>query len=205
MLFPKNIFITGTDTGVGKTIVSSVLLAGLGYTYWKPVQSGSLATTDTDIVKNLTGLPDERFLAEGYRLHTPASPHVSAAQDGLEIDMANLRIPICTGNLLVEGAGGLLVPLNAKFLMIDLIKMLGMPVLLVARSGLGTINHTLLSLEALRDRGIDVFGVVVNGERQRHNCRAIEYYGKVSVLAELEPLQDLTPRGILTAFQTNFS
>ncbi|NOX25627.1 MAG: dethiobiotin synthase [Deltaproteobacteria bacterium] len=206
MNFPAQFFITGTDTGVGKTVVSAILLAGLSYKYWKPVQCGLLEATDTEVIKNITGLHDGHFLPEKYRLPVSASPHISAAAANVTIDMESLRLPAGTGDLLVEGAGGLLVPLNARFMMIDLLKLLGLPVLLVARSGLGTINHTLLSLAALRDRDVEVLGVVLNGAKAKHqqNRRAIEYYGKVQVIAELEPLTWLTPVSIMTAFKELF-
>jgi dethiobiotin synthase len=201
MKFPEQFLITGTDTGVGKTVVSAILLAGLGYRYWKPIQSGLQERTDTEVIKKMTGLPDWHFLPETYRLRTPASPHVSAKVDGIEIDMANLKKPSTAGKLLVEGAGGVMVPLNDHSLMLDLIEALDMPVLLVARSGLGTINHSLLSLAALRSRSVEVLGVVLNGERHGHNRRAIEHYGDVRVLAEIEPMQNMNSQSIKTAFQ----
>ncbi len=204
MNFPAQFFITGTDTGVGKTVVSAILLAGLGYKYWKPVQCGLLEATDTEVIKKITGLHDGHFFPEKYRLSVPASPHISAAAEDVTIDMETLRLPTGAGNLLVEGAGGLLVPLNDKFMIIDLLKLLGLPVLLVARSGLGTINHTLLSLAALRDRDVEVLGVVLNGAKHRQNLRAIEYYGQVRVIAELEPLAGLTPVSIMAAFKKFF-
>ena len=206
MCFPDRFFIAGTDTGVGKTVISAILLAGLGYTYWKPVQSGlEEGIGDTEVVRALSGLPVASFMPEAYRLRHPASPHISSAAEGLEIEMANLGLPDYHGQLLVEGAGGLMVPLNDTSLMLDLIKMLGLPVLLVARSGLGTINHTLLSLEALRNRQIEVLGVVLNGERDSGNRKAIEHYGTTGVVAQVEPLAELSPQSIKRAFYENFS
>lgn len=205
MFFPERFFITGTDTGVGKTVVSAILQAGLGYAYWKPVQSGLEEAGDTEVVRSLTGLPAAFFLPEAYRLQLPASPHISAAAEGLKIDMEKLVLPDYQGPLLVEGAGGLMVPLNDTSLMLDLIKRFELPVLLVSRSTLGTINHTLLSLEALRSRQIEVLGVIVNGEKNPANCKAIEHYGKTNVIAQIEPLADLSPQSIMRAFQEKVS
>ncbi len=201
----QHFFITGTDTGVGKTVVAAILLAGLRCAYWKPIQCGLDEGGDTEAIRRMTGLPDEHFMPEGYCLQTPASPHVAAAQEGVKIEIKKLRLPICHKNLLVEGAGGLMVPLNDTLLMLDLIKLLDLPVLLVARSSLGTINHTLLSLEALRRRENKILGVVLNGERNASNCRSIEHYGQVPVLAELEPLKNLNPASIIAVFQEKFA
>jgi dethiobiotin synthetase len=205
MNFPPQFFISGTDTGVGKTVTAAILLAGLRYNYWKPVQCGGLPdATDTRVVKDISGLDDSHFLAEQYCLAKAASPHIAAAAEGVTIDMESFRLPADNGRLLVEGAGGLLVPLNDKFMLLDLISRLALPVLLVARSGLGTINHTLLSLAALRDSDVEVLGVVLNGVKNRQNRRAIEHYGKVRVIAEIEPLAELTPAAVMTAFKDFF-
>jgi dethiobiotin synthetase len=186
--FPSALFVTGTDTGVGKTVVAASLVAGLDAVYWKPVQSGLLEPTDTETVRRLTGHAGASFLPETYRLTQPLSPHASAALDGVAIDLAAIRPPVVPEgrHLVVEGAGGVLVPLNDRFLMIDLIAALAMPVLVVARSTLGTINHTLLTLQALRGAGIEILGVVLNGPRHPGNRQAIEQYGQVAVLGEIE-------------------
>ncbi|MBM3131857.1 MAG: dethiobiotin synthase [Chloroflexi bacterium] len=161
--FPRRLFITGTDTGIGKTVVSAILMAGLDGTYWKPVQSGTEEGSDTEWVRRATGLPMSHFLPETYGLKRPLSPHASAAMEGVRIELDAFRVPETKGHLIVEGAGGIMVPLNDRHLMVDLMKRLGFPVLLVARRTLGTINHGLLSLEQLRRHGIEVFGVVMNG------------------------------------------
>jgi dethiobiotin synthase len=189
----QGFFVTGTDTDVGKTVVSAWLVACLGACYWKPVQAGNHPETDSDIVRRLTGAAPERILPEGYVLPEPIAPHEAARRAGLTIDMARLVPPSCEMPLVVEGAGGVLVPLNDRAFVIDLARELELPVILVSRSTLGTINHTLLSLEAIRRRGLHLAGVVVNGPETPHNRAAIERYGQVEVIAEIPWLDQLTP------------
>jgi dethiobiotin synthetase len=188
--------IAGTDTDVGKTVVSALVVQGLGAHYWKPVQSGLAEGGDSERVRELLRLPPERILPEAYRLRAPVSPHWAAEQDGVRINGAALALPAVPGPLVVECAGGLLVPLwrdrEPGALQIDQIVRWGLPVLLVARSGLGTINHTLLSLEALRQRAIPVLGLVLNGPLHPDNPRTLETLGGVPVLAQLPPLKPLT-------------
>ena len=190
MEFPPRFVVTGTDTAVGKTTICAILMAGLSATYWKPVQSGLEELTDTEWIRRATGLPDANFVPETYRLRHPLSPHAAAALDGVHIELErfNLPIPPPSTHLIVEGAGGIMVPLNAEHTMLDLIKYLCLPVLLVARSTLGTINHTLLSLEQLQRHQVEVLGVVMNGPQNTANRNAIQHYGKVPVLAEVGPL-----------------
>jgi dethiobiotin synthetase len=194
MEFPSAFFVTGTDTDVGKTIVSALLTIALDGTYWKPIQSGrdERGQTDSDRLRSFGC----RVLPERYCLGQPLSPHLAARLDGVEIELADFELPRVEGSLIVEGAGGLLVPVNDRHLMIDLIGHLGLPVVLVARSGLGTINHTLLSIGALRRWGIPILGVVLNGPLNGENRRAIEFYGQVSVIAEVEPIGDLSIEGL---------
>lgn len=201
MKFPPAFFVTGTDTGVGKTVVCAVLAKGLQACYWKPVQSGANEGTDTAWVQAVSELPPEHFLPESYVLQEPLSPHEAARIEGVSISLDNIRLPK-TGNkpLVVEGAGGVLVPLNRDALMVDLISRLALPVVLVARSTLGTINHTLLSLQALRSHTITVLGVVMNGPLNAANRRAIEQYGDVQVIAEIPPLAALDRQSIESAF-----
>lgn len=156
-------FVTGIDTEIGKTVVSAILVKGLEADYWKPVQSGDLDRTDTDRVRTWTGLPAERFHSETFRLTQPLSPHASAELDGVEIRLDQFKLPETHRPLIVEGAGGLMVPLNKRDCMIDLIVHLGLPVVLVSRNYLGSINHTLLSIDALQKRRIPVAGLVFNG------------------------------------------
>ena len=189
----QGFFVTGSDTDVGKTVVSAWLVARLGACYWKPVQAGTEPETDSDIVRRLSGAEPERILPEAYILPEPIAPHEAARRAGIVIDMAKLVPPPCTAPLVVEGAGGLMVPLDDCSFMVDFAQELGLPVILVVRSTLGTINHTLLSVEAIRRRGLPLAGVVVNGPETPHNRAAIERYGKVQVIAEIPWLDQLTP------------
>lgn len=207
MALPSRFFVTGTDTGVGKTLVSAILMTGLRAAYWKPVQSGLEELTDTDAVRRMTGFPDHLFIPETYRLTRPLSPHASAAHDGITISLSAFHLPALetAPRLIVEGAGGVMVPLNEDQFMVDLMKYLDLPVLLVARSGLGTINHSLLSLEKLRECGLNVFGVVLNGPKNPVNKQAIETHGKIGVAAEIEPLSVIDRLSLSEVYSQCFS
>lgn len=218
--FPRRLFIAGTDTGVGKTMVSAILLAGLGGMYWKPIQTGTEQGTDAEWIRRATGLGADHFLPETYRLRRPLSPHAAAALEGARITLDAFHAPATEGTLIAEGAGGIMVPLNEREFMLDLMKRLGFPILLVARRALGTINHTLLSIEQIRRHGLEVFGVVMNSpagdappalppspQDERFplsNQQAIAFYGKVRVLAEIESLPEITPRALRDAFEHHF-
>ncbi len=176
------LFVTGTDTGVGKTVVSAWLALHLCADYWKPVQSGLDDETDAEAVARLTGDAGVGIHPCAFELTQPLSPHEAARRDGITIKLDDFTLPETDRPLIVEGAGGLLVPLNDTHYMIDLIERLGLPCVLVARSGLGTINHTLLSLAALRTRGLPIECVVINGPENPANRKAIEDFGGVPVL-----------------------
>jgi dethiobiotin synthetase len=202
---PPGIFVTGTGTGVGKTMVSAILVAGLSARYWKPVQSGLLEKTDTEWVREMTGLPSTHFYPETYRFRFPLSPHVAATKDGIHIDLELMGLPETPGgHLIVEGAGGIMVPLNENHLMLDLMKKLQLPILLVAESGLGTINHTLLSLDLLKNHCLEVLGVVMNGPRNSENRKAIEHFGNTRVCAEIEPLEHIDKETLKNTFRRCF-
>ena len=191
--------ICGTDTDVGKTVVSALVVQGLGAHYWKPVQCGLEGGGDSGRVKALLDLPDDRLLSEAYRLAAPASPHWAAEREEVTIEPDCLALPDesrCPGPLVVETAGGLMVPLRRDWLQIDQISRWGLPVLLVARSGLGTLNHTLLSLDALRRRRIPVLGLVLNGPLHPDNPRTLAALGEAAVLAELPPMDPLEASGL---------
>ncbi|MEB3165911.1 MAG: dethiobiotin synthase [Cyanobacteriota bacterium] len=183
--------ICGTDTDVGKTVVSALVVQGLGARYWKPVQSGMEGGGDSGRVARLLQLPPERLLPEAYRLEAPVSPHWAAEREGIRLDPERLSLPPGSDPLVVETAGGLLVPLRRDWLQIEQLQRWRLPVLLVARSGLGTLNHTLLSLEALRRRELPVLGLVLNGPLHADNPRTLEQLGGVPVLLELPPLEPL--------------
>jgi len=182
------IIVTGTDTGIGKTVFSAGLVAALQGTYWKPVQSGQEAETDSQIVARLSGRP---VLSEGYLLKLPASPHLSAEAEGVEIDLDTLALPQVNGVLVAEAAGGVMVPLNRRALFVDLFACWDAPVILCARTQLGTINHTLLSLQALRAVGCTVAGVVFIGKAEPEVEDTICQFGKVPHLGRLPLLSGL--------------
>ncbi|MDZ5762645.1 ATP-dependent dethiobiotin synthetase BioD [Candidatus Cyrtobacter comes] len=191
-----NIFVTGTDTGVGKTFVSGLLCMRFGYTYFKPIQTG--AELDSKVVQEVF---DVNIYPEVYRYSAPLSPHIAAAMENDEIDINKISLPYGKG-LIIEGAGGLMVPINKKHFIIDLIKHLGTPVILVSRTEIGTINHTLLSIDALRKRGIEVLGVVLNGNANKHNADSIKFYGNVRILAEIPKLDVITYRSLQSISKT---
>jgi dethiobiotin synthase len=198
----RGVFVTGTGTGVGKTVVSAALLDRYGapsLRYWKPVQTGTLQDDDTSSVMALSGCGPSGVLDAGVRLPQPVSPHLAARLEGQVIRVPKLveritREPDAVW--VVEGAGGVLVPLDDHTTIAVLMRALALPVIVVARSALGTINHTLLTLEALRTRALRVAGVVMVGAPHPENRAAIEHYGKVAVLGELPPLDPLTADGL---------
>jgi dethiobiotin synthetase len=190
--------VTGTDTGVGKTVVAAGIAGHLGAAYWKPVQAGLDEETDSAAVHRLTQ-GRARVLPEGYRLATPCSPHEAARIDGLRIDPAALALPPDDGPLVIEGAGGALVPLGDDLLYADLFAIWALPVIVVARTALGTINHALLTLEALRARGVQVAGVVFSGVESPASEAAIVRFGACRHLGRLPPLDPLTPDSLATA------
>ena len=185
-------FVTGTDTEVGKTLVSAWLLTQLDGSYWKPIQAGTVPTTDSATVQSLAELPVSRVLPEAYLLPEPMAPHESARRANIVMDMEKLKLPPHDGLVVVEGAGGLMVPIVDGAYMIDLADALDLPIILVARSTLGTINHTLLSVEAMRRRGLPLAGVVISGPETPPNRAAIERFGKVEVIAEIPQLETVT-------------
>jgi len=204
---PKHFFVTGTDTGIGKTLVSAMLTIGLNADYWKPVQSGlDEDMTDTQRVQKWTQLDDSHFHSETYMLSEPLSPHASAAIDGVTIKMDAFKLPEYRfDHLIIEGAGGLMVPLNDQDMMLGLIKYLRLPVILVARSTLGTINHTLLSLEQMRRYDIPILGVVLNGPNNPGNTNAIEKYGKIKVFGTVRQLDDINKEALLNEYNRIFN
>lgn len=196
--------IVGTDTGVGKTVFAAALTQALRGVYMKPVQSGLEDETDEDTVRRLTGLPDSHFIPSIYRLRTPVSPHRSARLDGIEIDVARLEPPRTERPLIVEAAGGLMVPLNATSLYIDVIADWKLPVVLCARTSLGTINHSLLSLEALRRRQLDVLGIAFIGDSVPDTEETICACGEVGRLGRLPWLSPLDGASLAAAFDAGF-
>jgi len=203
---PERFFITGTDTGVGKTVVSALLCAALDAIYWKPIQTGTREGTDRETVMKLAQLAPAQTIAETYRFAPPVSPHLAARRAGVRIDLEKICSPRIAAreNLIVEGAGGALVPINRTQLMTDLMRHLKLPVLLVSRTALGTINHTLLSLAALRAARLKIGGVIMVGKPNKENRRAIEHYGDVEVVGAVPLLKKLSRAALLAVFQRSF-
>lgn len=190
------VFVTGTDTGVGKTVVSAWAVRSWNADYWKPVQSGCDEDSDAGTVRILAAAGPARIHPSRWLLRAPLSPHEAARLEGVRIDLEDFTLPAARCPLVVEGAGGVLVPLNERHLMVDLMVRLGLPALVVARSTLGTINHTLMTLEALRRRSIAVAGVVMVGPANPANRAAIAHYGQVRVLAEMPALDGVTAEAL---------
>ena len=198
---PLRLVICGTDTDVGKTIVSALFVQGLEATYWKPVQSGTEGGGDRQRIIDLLELPEERWQPEAYAFQAPVSPHWAAEQEGRCIDPELLQLPAIDQPLVVETAGGLMVPLTRHWLQIQQLQRWQLPVVLVARSELGTLNHTLLSLEALRSRHIQILGLVINGPSHADNPRTLNELGDVPLLCELPPLEQLNAAALARQWQ----
>ncbi len=188
------IVICGTDTDIGKTIVSAFFVKGLNAIYWKPIQSGIIDGTDTERVCEILDLSQERTLKEAYKFRAPVSPHWAAEQEETTINPNHLKIPNVNRTLIIETAGGLMVPINRNLLQIDLLKEWNIPVILVAKTGLGTLNHTLLSLEALQTRGIPILGIFLNGPKHADNPRTLKEFGLVPLIGSLPQLDEISER-----------
>ena len=203
----RSLIVTGTDTGIGKTVVSAMLTLALDGIYWKPIQAGTAEGTDRQRVAALTGLGEDRFRPERYVLREPLSPHRAAELDGIEIRADNLDLPsdIPSGKpLIFEGAGGVLVPINRQLLQVELFARWDAPTVLCARTSLGTINHTLLSLEALKRRGIEVLGIVFVGDSMPDSERTIVEFGGTKSLGRLPFLPKLDAQALKDVFASSF-
>jgi len=198
------IVVTGTDTGIGKTVFSAALAGALDGFYWKPIQAGLDDETDSQTVLRLSGLAAERVLPEAYRLQTPASPHLAAEIDRVTIEHQALLVPEKGRPLVIEGAGGLLVPLTRSVTYLDLMARWRVPVVLCARTTLGTINHSLLSIEALRVRSVAMLGIAFIGEENVESERIIAEMGQVQRLGRLPHVAPLTGTTLRQAFATGF-
>ena len=197
--------IVGADTNVGKTVFAAALADALGAHYWKPVQAGLTPETDSQTVARLGGLSPDRIVPEAWRLPTPASPHIAARAAGVKIDVAALHPPRSVAHMIIETAGGVMVPLTEDFLTIDLLARWRLPAILVARTGLGTINHSLLTLEALRRRDIAVQGVAFVGDEDAAVQQSISTIGGVRQLGRLPRLDPLNRETLRAAFAARFS
>lgn len=200
----QGLIVTGTDTDVGKTVFAAALAGALGATYWKPIQCGLAGGGDSERVRALSGLPPDRIRPEVYRLNMAASPHRAAEAEGIEISITKLELPKIEGPIVVEGAGGLMVPVNRQTLTIDVFASWRLPVVLVARTALGTINHSLLSIEALNGRNIPILGIAFVGDENPDTERTIAEMGNVRRLGRLPQIEPLTRTSLAEAFQAAF-
>lgn len=199
-----DLFVTGTDTNVGKTLLSALLVAALDREYWKPIQTGAVEGTDRDTVMRLTGIRQDRTHPETYIFDPPVSPHLAAEQHGSRIELARVKRPFSAGPLVIEGAGGVLVPVNDQAFMIDLMRQLAVPVVVASRSALGTINHTLLTVHAIRNAQLELRGVVMLGRENVENRRAIERFGKVPVIGFVPWLDRVDRQSLVSVFKHHF-
>jgi dethiobiotin synthetase len=200
----RTIVITGTDTDVGKTVFSAALAGALGASYWKPIQAGLAGDTDMARVSALSGLPAVKMLPEAFCFRAACSPHRAAELDGVRINVHRLDPPDVEGRLVIEGAGGVLVPVTRDILLADLFARWGIPTVLVARTTLGTINHSLLSIEALRARKVPLIGIVFIGEANEDSEAIIAERGEVRRLGRLPLLNPLDRSSLTEAFAASF-
>ena len=200
----KNIFITGIGTDVGKTIISAIITEHLKADYWKPVQSGELDNTDTDKVKRLVSNSKTVFHEETFKLLQPLSPHASAEIDGVKIQLEDFKLPVTNNHLVIEGAGGLIVPLNNKVLIADLIAYFKTSVVLVSRNYLGSINHTLLTVQELKRRGIPILGIVFNGEHTPQTENFILQYTQLPLLFRVN-MEDIIDKQTIIKYSEQIS
>jgi dethiobiotin synthetase len=195
--------IAGIGTEIGKTFISSILTEALQADYWKPIQSGALDFTDTDMVRSLISNSKTVFHPETYRLHQPMSPHAAAAIDGIEIELSKFQLPQTDNHLIIELAGGIMVPLNNNETNLDLIKRLAIPVILISKNYLGSINHTLLSIEVLKMNNIPIKGLIFNGERNESSEEFILNYTKINFLGRVDFEENIN-KELIKKYTSNF-
>lgn len=202
----QSFFIAGTDTDVGKTLISAILTLASNAYYWKPIQSGTTrllsssknveiddGIQDRDAVKKITGLPEHHFLKTNYALKASLSPDQAAALENITINMDECEMPMTSHHIIVEGAGGVYVPLNQEKCLLDLMKKLNLPIIVVSRGTLGTINHTLLTIDVLRQRGLTIQGVIFSGKLNLDSQKAIESWGKIRTLFHVPFFEEISP------------
>jgi dethiobiotin synthetase len=199
-------FVTGTDTNVGKTVLSALLVAALDAVYWKPVQTGASEGTDRESVRAWSEATEDRLPLERYRFYPPVSPHLASREGGIRIALDAFELPEAPAGRkwIVEGAGGVMVPLNERDLMRDLMRRIGLPIIVAARTALGTINHTLLTLAALREARLPICGVALAGDNNIENRRAIEHYGNVRVIGHIPILKNINRAALLDVYEKHF-
>lgn len=201
----QNFIVTGTDTDIGKTVFAAALTAALDAHYWKPVQAGLEDETDSEAVARLGDIAPDNILPETFRLKTPASPHFAAAEDGVMISADDLPIPQVDGPLIIEGAGGALVPVNDNLLYADLFAQWKQPAIIVASTKLGTINHSLMTIEALRNRHVPILGIAFVGDEIADSQDTICRIGKVKQLGRLPIIENLSAQSLSAAFHAHFN
>lgn len=200
-IFPHAVFVTGIGTGVGKSIASAILAEAMQADYWKPVQSGNEEGTDSNTVESLLSNSVSKIHPETYSLSHPSSPHYAARLEQTTITMNRFALPATAQRLVIEGAGGLMVPLNRQQLMIDLIAHLKVPVIVVVQNYLGSINHTLLSVEVLKQRNIPLLGLLFNGSNFLDNEEIITYFSGACLLGQIEQATTLNKAFIIRQAQ----
>src|SRR5213593_88222 len=200
----KDLFVTGTDTGVGKTLLSALLVAALARKYWKPIQTGARDETDRVTVMKWAGVAAARTHPEVFIFQQPVSPHLAAEQEQAQIRLERIRRPADPDPIVIEGAGGVFVPINDHEFMLDLMRHLRGPVVIAARTALGTINHTLLTVSAIRHAGLELRGVVMVGQENADNRRAIERYGDVPIIGSIPLLDAINAANLCRVFQQRF-
>ena len=204
----KGFFITGTDTGVGKTFFASILMKKFNFDYWKPIQTGKFTENDTLHIKENIEIEKNRFHKPIYSFKKPLSPHLASSYEKISINMKKIKKPCSDRPLIIEGVGGILVPLNKKNLLIDLIKKFKFPVIVVSKSVLGTINHTLMTLEILKKNKINIFGVILNNVKNKkegyENKKSIEDYGNIKVLGQISSINHITMKKIKALTKKKF-
>jgi len=199
--FMKTYFVTGIGTEVGKTIASAIITQALEADYWKPVQAGELDQSDSMKVKSLISNNQSKFHEEAFRLNEPMSPHAAAEKDKVHIDISSIKVPLTNNHLVIEGAGGLLVPLNDKETILNLIETLRCEVILVSRHYLGSINHTLMSIEILKQRNIKIKGILFNGDENKDTEAIISKMSGIDILGRIAELTDLNKSTINSVAQ----
>ena len=200
----KTYFITGIGTDVGKTVAAAIITEALEADYWKPIQAGDLENSDTKKVQNLISNSKTVFHQEAYRLTQPMSPHAAAKIDNIDIDLNQILTPATNNNLIIEGAGGLMVPLNDNQLIIDLIKVLNVETVLVSQNYLGSINHTLLSIEALKQNGLKIKGIIFNGNENKETEEYILNYTGITFLGRINKHLSIS-KEIVLSYKNKFN
>jgi len=199
----KGIFVTGIGTDIGKTVVSSILVESLHADYWKPVQAGNLDYTDSDFVKEHISNANSKILSEVFRLNSPMSPHAAARIDEVTIELNEIDLPLSENLVVAEGAGGIMVPLNDDKMVLDLMIRLNLPVILVSENYLGSINHTLLSINTLKSHGLKVLGVVFNGKENLESQKIITDYGNIREIGRIDR-EEKVNKDMITHYANKF-